>query len=70
MTGLLDQEDQGQTGPDLPSTLADYADRLLLGTDLEAADALLIASGQLDPPADLSRLANALHAGWMTGDLA
>ncbi len=70
MTGLFDQEGQGQTGPDLPSALADYADRLLLGTDLAAADALLIASGQLDPPADLGRLANALQAGWMTEDLA
>ena len=48
----------------LPGPLADYADRLLLGTDLDAADALLIASGQLDVPAELQGLADALRAGW------
>jgi hypothetical protein len=50
--------------------LADYADRLLLGTGLEAADAVLIAMGTLDPPPELSRLANALTAGWLAEDLA
>jgi hypothetical protein len=50
--------------------MADYADRLLLGTGLTAADAVLIASGQLDPPAELSRLAGALQAGWLAEDQA
>ena len=57
-------------GPDLdricglPAPLADFADRLLLGTDLDAADASFIASGQLDVPAELQGLADALRAGW------
>ncbi len=57
-------------GPDLdrhcglPAPLADFADRLLLGTDLDAAAALLIASGQLDVQAELRGLSNALRAGW------
>ena len=50
--------------------LADYADRLLLGTDLDAAHAVLIASRRLDLPAELSRLANSLQAGWFAEDPA
>jgi len=50
--------------PTLPPALADYADRLLLGTGLDALDALRIASGQLEPPTELSSLARALRAGW------
>jgi len=65
MTGSSDQDTPKHTGVDLPAALADYADRLLLGTGLDAADAVLIASANLDPPAELGGLANALWAGWM-----
>jgi hypothetical protein len=52
-----------------PRALAEYADRLLLGTGLDATAALLIASGQLDPRPDLNTLADAVRAGWnMTED--
>ena len=64
MTGSTDQNIPKHTGLDLPAALADYADRLLLGTGLDADDAVLIASAHLDPPAELSGLANALQAGW------
>ena len=50
--------------PTLPPPLADYADRLLLGTGLDAFDALRIASGELEPPIELSSLARAVRAGW------
>ena len=49
---------------DVPPALAEYADRLLLGTGLDAVQALRIASGELDPPAPLKGLAKALRAGW------
>jgi hypothetical protein len=49
---------------DLPAPLAEYANQLLLGTGLDAQDALLIARGALDPPAELNALASALRAGW------
>jgi len=64
MTGSTDQNTPKRTGVQLPAGLADYADRLLLGTGLDGADAVLIASGQLEPAADLCGLANALRAGW------
>ncbi len=71
MTGLTDQNTSNLPSPELPAALADYADRLLLGTGLEAADAVLIASGHLDPPAELRGLADALQAGWLAeGDPA
>jgi hypothetical protein len=70
MTGSADQNTPKHTGVELPAALADYADRLLLGTSLEAADAVLISSGQLDLPAELSGLANALQAGWFAEDQA
>ena len=56
--------------PDLPAPLVEYADRLLLGTGLDAAEALLIASGELDPPAQLSSLARALRSGWELSEAA
>ena len=52
----------------LPPALVEYADRLLLGTGLDADDALLIASGHLDVPTELSGLANALRTGWQLSD--
>ena len=64
MTGSHDRNDRQHTDGELSAPLADYADRLLLGTDLDAADASLIASGQLDVPAELQGLADALRAGW------
>ena len=64
MTRPLDRDAPRPLDAGLPAPLADYADRLLLGTGLEAADAVLIASRQLEPPAELSGLANALQAGW------
>jgi hypothetical protein len=66
MTVSTDQNTLKHTGVDLPAALADYADRLLLGTGLDAADAVLIANAHLDSPPELSGLANALQAGWMT----
>jgi len=50
--------------------LAEYADRLLLSTGLHVEDALLIASGQLDPPPELELLARALRTGWDMADSA
>jgi hypothetical protein len=55
---------------DVPAPLAEYADRLLLSTGLHAEEALLIASGQVDPPAELEPLARALRAGWDAEDAA
>jgi hypothetical protein len=52
-------------GDDLPAALVEYADRLLLSTGLNAADALRIASSRSDPPDELLGLATALRAGWM-----
>jgi len=55
----------------LPPALAEYADRLLLRTGLDAADALRIAAGKLDPPAELHWLVMALRTGWeLSGDPA
>jgi hypothetical protein len=51
-------------GSDGAAALAEYADRLLLSTGLNASDALLIASGDAEPPAELESLACALRAGW------
>ena len=70
MTGLTDQNTSKHPGVELPAALADYADRLLLGTGLEAAHAVLIARKQLDLPAELSGLAHALQAGWLAEDPA
>ena len=70
MTGSTDQNTSKHTNAELPAALADYADRLLLGTGLDAAQAVLIASGKLAPPAELSGLANALRAGWIAEDPA
>jgi hypothetical protein len=65
MTGSADDSNTPKPADSqLPRALAEYADRLLLGTGLDAADALLIASGDLEPPAELSALASALQAGW------
>jgi hypothetical protein len=68
MTQSPDQSTMQHMGAELPAPLADYADRLLLGTDLEAADAVLIASGQLVPPPELRVLGSALQAGWLAED--
>lgn len=65
MTGSTDQITPTHTGVELPGALADYADMLLLGTNLDAPHAVLIASGRLDIPVELSGLANALQAGWL-----
>ena len=70
MTVSTDQNTSNHSGAELPAALADYADRLLLGTGLDAADAVLIANGGLDLPAELSGLANALRAGWFAEDPA
>jgi nucleoid-associated protein YgaU len=51
----------------VPAALAEYADRLVLSTGLHAEDALLIASGKHDPPAELQQLVRALRAGWDPG---
>ena len=70
MTGSTDQITSTHTGVELPAALADYADRLLLGTGLDAAHAVLIARRHLDPPDELRGLANALRAGWFAEDPA
>ena len=49
---------------ELPTALAEYAERVLLSTGLSALDALLIASGEQDPPLELAGIARALRAGW------
>ncbi len=54
----------------VPASLAEYADRLLLSTGLHLEEALLIASGQLNPPPELEPLARALRTGWDTADSA
>ena len=64
MTPSPDCDAPGTAGVQLQAALAEYADRLLLSTGLHAEDALLIASGQLDAPAELDGLATALRAGW------
>jgi hypothetical protein len=64
MTVSTDQNTPNHSGAELPAALADYADRLLLGTGLDAAHAVFIASEQLDLPAELRGLADALLAGW------
>ena len=70
MTVSTDQNTPKHTGVDLPAALADYADRLLLGTGLDAADAVSIASRHLDPPNELRGLASALQTGWFAEDPA
>jgi hypothetical protein len=70
MTGSPDQNTLQHTGAELPAPLADYADRLLLGTGLDAAEAVLIASGELVPPPELRALGSALQAGWLAEDPA
>ena len=57
-------EPSDRTDTQLPTALAAYADRLLLGTGLDASGALRIASSQLEPPPELQGLAIALRAGW------
>ena len=54
----------------VPASLAEYADRLLLSTGLHVEEALLIASGRLDPPPELEPLARALRTGWDTANSA
>ena len=44
--------------------LEEYANRLLLSTRLTAHDALRIAGGVEDPPAELESVVRALRAGW------
>jgi hypothetical protein len=70
MTGSPYRNDPQHTDGELSASLADYADRLLLGTGLDAADAVLIASGQLVPPLELRSLGSALQAGWLAEDPA
>ena len=70
MTGSPDRIDRQHTDGELSAPLADYADRLLLGTGLDAAEAVLIASGQLVPPPELRALGSALQAGWLAEDPA
>jgi hypothetical protein len=57
------------TPPELLAPLLEYADRLLLGTGLDAAEALLITSRGLDPPAQPSGLAHALRSRWSSRGL-
>ncbi len=54
----------------VPGSLAEYADRLLLSTGLHVEEALLMASGQLDPSPGLEPLARALRTGWDMADSA
>jgi hypothetical protein len=49
---------------ELQASLVEYAERLLQSTGLSAHDALLIASGQMDPPEGIESLGRALRAGW------
>ena len=56
--------------PELSRALVEYAEQLLLGTGLDATDALTIASGQADAPAELGGLTEALRAGWSLAEEA
>lgn len=64
MTAPAEPRPPGRTEVQLSPALVEYADRLLLGTGLEVADALRIATRHLDPPAGLRTLSSALCAGW------
>jgi hypothetical protein len=44
--------------------LVEYAERLLLGTGLDVEQAVRIARGEQEAPAELISLAEALRAGW------
>ena len=55
MTGSTDQNTSEAHGRRATAALADYADRLLLGTGLDAADAVLIASGAAGPTSRVER---------------
>ena len=68
MTGRSETHTQSALTFAVPAPLAEYADRLLLSTGLHVEDALLIASGQLDPRPELEPLARALRSGWDTTD--
>ena len=57
-----------QTGSVLSLALAEYADRLLLGTGLDAGEALRIARGDIEAPAQLHFLQTALRTGWNAED--
>jgi len=70
MTGSPYRNNPQHADGELSATLAEYTDRLLLGTGLDAADAVLIASGQLVPPPELCVLGSALQAGWLAEDPA
>jgi hypothetical protein len=48
----------------LSGPLIEYAERLLLGTGLDVDQALRIARGEREAPAELTSLAEALRAGW------
>ena len=52
----------------LPAPLAEYADRLLLGTGLDATEALLIASGQAEAPPELAGIQETLRVGWQLAE--
>jgi hypothetical protein len=52
------------TPASLPTALAEYADRLLIGTGLTALDAILIATRASTPQSGLAAIADALRAGW------
>lgn len=70
MTELSELNDQAVRQSTVPASLAEYADRLLLSTGLHVEEALLLASGQQDPPPGLEPLARALRTGWDTADIA
>ena len=54
---------------ELPVPLAEYAEQLLMGTGLDATEAVRVAAGELDVPPELSRIQQALRAGWQLEDL-
>lgn len=62
------EPDQSERARRLPVPLAEYAEHLLIGTALDAASALEIASGEREVPAELARVQQALRAGWRVED--
>jgi hypothetical protein len=68
MSRVPDRQLRAGLPTELPPALAEYAERLLLGTVLDLRDALRVADGEIEAAPELSGLAEALRAGWSAGE--
>jgi hypothetical protein len=68
MSRTPDRQPHAGLPTELPPALAEYAEQLLLGTGLDAREALRVACGEVDAAPGLSGLAEALRAGWSAGE--